>query len=52
MVQIDADLTVYGEECTFGLGKVCFTSLLLISLGKRNPPGSSRGYGSSFKHTQ
>jgi urease alpha subunit len=23
MVQIDADLTVYGEECTFGLGKVC-----------------------------
>jgi urease alpha subunit len=24
MVQIDADLTVYGEECTFGLGKVCF----------------------------
>lgn len=22
MVQIDADLTVYGEECTFGLGKV------------------------------
>ena len=24
MVQIDADLTVYGEECTFGLGKVRF----------------------------
>jgi hypothetical protein len=22
MVQIDADLTTYGEECTFGLGKV------------------------------
>lgn len=35
MVQIDADLTVYGEECTFGLGKVRFAFSTIDIIRKR-----------------